>query len=265
MGTRVYSHGGVMFFLTVLFLSVSCSPPSEKAHPLFIKAENLFKDRDYPGAEAAYQKYLDFNRQSPLTHEKLAGLYRNHLDDPFLAAYHYRRYLVYMPDSTDREAIEAWITAAEKDFALKTQKRYPEDFISLEYVSKLEDDKRRLVEYALRIKDQNAQLLKQVKADASARPAPKTEVVPDGIQELYTVKHGDSLQKISRDFYGTSAHYKFIYEANTDVLKSESRLSIGQTLKIPKLSEASSEAESGSPPGRDAATPDDDYPGIIIE
>ncbi len=261
MATRGYLICRMFFLIGVLILAVCCSPSNEKAHPVFVKAENLFKEREYEAAAAAYQEYLDFNRRSFLTHEKLASIYRNHLDDPFLAAYHYRRYLEYRPDSTDRDSIEAWIVAAEKDFAVKTQRKYPHDFVSPEHVRKLEDDKRRLVEYALRIKDQNAQLLKQVKAGAPARPSAATTVVPEGIQEIYTVKTGDSLQKISRDFYGTSAHYRLIFEANTDVIKSESQLQVGQELKIPKLSETTAGAKSSPRP----STPVDDYPGLITE
>ena len=51
---------------------------------------------------------------------------------------------------------------------------------------------------------------------------------------VYTVQKGDTLQKISQKFYGTTRKYVFIYEKNRDVLKSIDSLRVGQTLKIPE-------------------------------
>lgn len=51
---------------------------------------------------------------------------------------------------------------------------------------------------------------------------------------VYTVKKGDTLQKISQKFYGTTKRYLSIYQANTDSMKSKDSLRVGQKLKIPK-------------------------------
>ena len=51
--------------------------------------------------------------------------------------------------------------------------------------------------------------------------------------ELYTVGKGDTLQKISNKFYGTTRKWQKIYEANKDVLKGPDRLYPGQEIKIP--------------------------------
>lgn len=50
---------------------------------------------------------------------------------------------------------------------------------------------------------------------------------------LYTVKKGDTLQKISRKFYNTTRRWKKIYEANKDILKTFDDIYPGQVLKIP--------------------------------
>ncbi|MBU8901656.1 MAG: LysM peptidoglycan-binding domain-containing protein [Victivallales bacterium] len=52
---------------------------------------------------------------------------------------------------------------------------------------------------------------------------------------IYTVKRGDSLSSISRQFYGTPKYYKLIFEANQATLPSEKKLRPGQVLKIPPL------------------------------
>ncbi len=51
--------------------------------------------------------------------------------------------------------------------------------------------------------------------------------------EKYTVAKGDTLQKISKKFYGTTKKWKKIFESNTDVLKSANSLRPGQVLNIP--------------------------------
>lgn len=51
--------------------------------------------------------------------------------------------------------------------------------------------------------------------------------------KVYEVKENDTLQKISRKFYGTTTKWSEIYEANKDVLGSPDQIFPGQTLKIP--------------------------------
>lgn len=50
--------------------------------------------------------------------------------------------------------------------------------------------------------------------------------------ELYTVKRGDSLMSISRQFYGTETKYKLIQEFNN--IANPDQIQAGQVLKIPK-------------------------------
>jgi len=65
-------------------------------------------------------------------------------------------------------------------------------------------------------------------------PPMKTYQGPaEKLQELYVVKKGDTLQKISNDFYGTTKRWKKIYEANKKVLKAPDLIKEGQKLVIP--------------------------------
>lgn len=60
-------------------------------------------------------------------------------------------------------------------------------------------------------------------APAPAAPTPRTHVVVAG----------DTLAKISRQYYGTPGRWDEILKANSDVVKNENALPIGATLKIP--------------------------------
>lgn len=55
---------------------------------------------------------------------------------------------------------------------------------------------------------------------------------PNGGQ-TYVVQSGDTLGSISRKFYGTSARYMDIYNANRDTMASPNSVTVGQTLIIP--------------------------------
>lgn len=49
----------------------------------------------------------------------------------------------------------------------------------------------------------------------------------------YTVKAGDTLSKISQQFYGSANQYQKIFEANRDKLSDPDKIQPGQELKIP--------------------------------
>jgi nucleoid-associated protein YgaU len=51
--------------------------------------------------------------------------------------------------------------------------------------------------------------------------------------EKYTVKKGDTLQKISQQFYGTTKKWNKIYKANQNTLKGPDKIYPGQVLDIP--------------------------------
>ena len=52
--------------------------------------------------------------------------------------------------------------------------------------------------------------------------------------DTYTVKSGDSLSKIAKQFYGDAMKYNKIYEANKDQISNPDLIQPGWVLKIPK-------------------------------
>ncbi|MCX5698209.1 MAG: LysM peptidoglycan-binding domain-containing protein [Candidatus Omnitrophica bacterium] len=61
--------------------------------------------------------------------------------------------------------------------------------------------------------------------------------------EKYTVAKNDTLQKISKKFYGTTKRWMKVYEANKDVLRGPDKLYPGQILNIPSGPKVSSEEQ----------------------
>jgi nucleoid-associated protein YgaU len=52
-------------------------------------------------------------------------------------------------------------------------------------------------------------------------------------EQTYTVKAGDTLSKISQQFYGDADEYMRIFYANRDTLRDPDRIQVGQKLVIP--------------------------------
>ncbi|WII73327.1 peptidoglycan-binding protein LysM [Bdellovibrio sp. 22V] len=54
-----------------------------------------------------------------------------------------------------------------------------------------------------------------------------------GESQFYTVKSGDTLSKIAKQYYGDANKYSVIFEANRPMLSSPDKIYPGQTLRIP--------------------------------
>jgi LysM repeat protein len=71
------------------------------------------------------------------------------------------------------------------------------------------------------------------RAKPTTRPAAPSTETPSTDMQTYTVKPGDTLGKISNQFYGTTKGYMRIYNQNKSTLKDANALRVGQKLEIP--------------------------------
>ena len=71
-------------------------------------------------------------------------------------------------------------------------------------------------------------------ADIDVRPsAAATPTTAAAQNKSYTVKSGDTLSKISKEYYGDSNEYMRIFYANRDKIKDPDMIQVGQQLIIP--------------------------------
>ena len=71
---------------------------------------------------------------------------------------------------------------------------------------------------------------------ADIKVQPKAAVAaPVSSMKTYTVKAGDTLSKISKEFYGDANEYMRIFNANNDQLTDPDKIKAGQELKIPAM------------------------------
>jgi nucleoid-associated protein YgaU len=79
---------------------------------------------------------------------------------------------------------------------------------------------------------------KEVVADIKATGAPTAgqheTTTPKQTQTTYTVKAGDTLSKIAKQFLGDANAYMDIFNANRDQLTDPNLIKPGQVLKIPQ-------------------------------
>ena len=61
-----------------------------------------------------------------------------------------------------------------------------------------------------------------------------TVEVPAPESKFYTVKSGDNLSKIAKEFYGDANQYPKIFEANKPMLKDPDEIFPGQVLRMPQ-------------------------------
>lgn len=65
--------------------------------------------------------------------------------------------------------------------------------------------------------------------------APAINPSPAPRERTYTVKPGETLDKISQRVYGTRRHWRLIRDANTDRIPDPRRMRAGVELRIPAL------------------------------
>jgi nucleoid-associated protein YgaU len=78
-----------------------------------------------------------------------------------------------------------------------------------------------------------ADLIADIQAPQAAAAAASASGAPSPAPRTYTVQPGDSLSKISKQFYGDANKYMKIFEANKDKLTDPNKVNVGTQLLIP--------------------------------
>jgi nucleoid-associated protein YgaU len=85
----------------------------------------------------------------------------------------------------------------------------------------------------IKLVDKNYQQDLMAEITYAATAAAAAAAVPQSAPRTYTVKAGDSLSKIAKQYYGEASQYTKIFEANRDKLSDPNAIQPGQTLVIP--------------------------------
>lgn len=173
------------------------------------------------------------------------------------AIYHFERYLSLHQNSEKRDLVYKQIDAAKKNFVRQMMPGRnfspAESGISSELEEKYKAVAKENETLKRRIEELNRRLAaaaeKPPAAPSPAAPAERRTAVPavatqqttpppapprPSVPATHTVAPGDTLSFISKKYYGTSARWREIYEANRVTMSSPSALKPGMVLKLPR-------------------------------
>ena len=97
------------------------------------------------------------------------------------------------------------------------------------------DDEKNQIWNALKtVPDWQKDVVADIKVQPRASSAAPAAAQPAANGQTYTVKAGDTLSGIAKQFYGQANQYMDIFNANRDQLSDPDKIQPGQVLKIPE-------------------------------
>lgn len=136
--------------------------------------------------------------------------------------------------SLTRDRVDQDLTSGNRGYLQGTAPSEEVERSGTRTVQVVEVELGRQVKLKERPKDQVAAQMPQETGESYMPETPTEETLqPEQAFEKYTVQKGDTLQKISQKFFGTTKKWTKIYEANRDVLKTPDKVYPGMVLNIP--------------------------------
>lgn len=77
--------------------------------------------------------------------------------------------------------------------------------------------------------------IKEIGGESPADIMANIKVADDSVFHRHTVKSGETLGKIAKQYYGNASKYQDIFKANSDILKNPDLIYPDQELIIPNL------------------------------
>jgi nucleoid-associated protein YgaU len=118
-----------------------------------------------------------------------------------------------------------------KDFRMDGSAQEKDGKLFFNGTVKSEAEKNAIWDALKTVPDWRNEVVADIRVVATAAPsagAPATA-------KTYTVKSGDTLSKIAKEFLGNGNAYMDIFNANTDQLSDPDKIKPGQVLKIPQM------------------------------
>ncbi|MDD2764547.1 MAG: LysM peptidoglycan-binding domain-containing protein [Opitutaceae bacterium] len=258
--------------LLLLLLAAGCESSDrlalgpEGGDPQYRRGQQLLKQGRNQEALGAFLKVIERRGDgAPESHLEAGLLYQQHLKDPIVAIYHFRKYVELRPNSRQVDLVRQRIDAAMRDFARTLPAQPLESQVAkLELMGRIDA----LQKENLQLKEQIAALYQggagtrgpaAVPPDeaapspaitrgplftppggnstkVAAKPAPAARVPAVSAPasgRRHVVAQGETLYKIAQRYYGSGSKWPEILEANRDVLKSENAVRPGMELRIP--------------------------------
>lgn len=241
---------------------------AEMDEPHFRRGLQMKKSEKYNVALEAFLKVIaKRGDDAPESHLEVGAIYLDHIKDPFAAMYHLKKYRELKPNGANRDAVNDQIARAEKEIIRRVMQKVgspvQRQLDELDY----EDQIEKLQAENTTLRSELTKLQRPLAAQAAASNAvtplgsvTRRSTVPLTVQPLpdasvraipnqtteranpspaaaspgtYVVQRGDTLYKISMQFYGTGRRWDEIFQLNRDRLRSPGELAVGVELRLP--------------------------------
>lgn len=174
----------------------------ENKTPIILEAKNYIENEEWILAEERLKEILIKKPLYSRAHLDLAIIYQQQITNYINSIYHYNRYLELNPLSEKNIFINEQINKLKKQLELsfiKNEKKYPK------------------IQKNIKTNIVHSKIINK----------PKKNFIK------YKVQNGDTLSKISREFYNDPTQYNKIVEAN-DEIDNPRDIKVGQIIVIPK-------------------------------
>lgn len=247
---------------------------TETDEPFYRQADQMKRANRQQEALSAYLKVIEKRGDdAPESHLEAGLIYLYHIRDPIAAIYHFRKYLALRPNATQATLVRQRVDAAIREFARTLPAQPVEnqgqrvDLIAALDKLKLENDllKQQLADYqagrttadpevaapadaapanrlaltvdtlpTVRTRPARTEVPKAAPARTTPQPQPKAAPPAATGARRHTVRAGDTLSKLSQQYYGNRSRWRDIYQANRTQMRNDSDLKIGMELVIPQ-------------------------------
>jgi len=213
------------------------SDAREERDPLVKTGQGYMEQQLWSEAEQSFKEALDTDPMMARPHLDLALIYQQYKPNYVHAIYHYDRYLEFRPYTEKAEFINEQKTKLQQAVANNIIKESPQVKQVLDELNRLRKEnaslKKQLADAATGTKSAAATAAEQPSPAASSASGDNQPASTAASHQIYHVVAGDTLTKIATKYYGDSAKWDVIFEANKDTLPSPGDLRVGQTLVIP--------------------------------
>lgn len=231
----------------VLLIGCSQKEAVNEQNRFFQRGKDHVESGEAKKAMAAFEECLRRSPASFKAHLELGMLYEDHSKNFAKAIVHYQSFLAASDDPDRKAAVSQWLNRAERSYL---------DELRLIYEGP-QSATRRLVRLPPTHSAGTESIANGLPPAAHQPPilvnesptpiqatgpapreveAPEPALLPEADEEAfrwYTVRSGDSLSRIARRELGSSTKWGDIYTMNRDVLPNETKLRVGQRLRIP--------------------------------
>lgn len=249
----------IVGFFLILFFS-SCqndvdSVSKEEQGADFLNGQAYLREGRKDLALKSFLKVVKTHDYCPESHFELGIMFLNDFSDPVESIHHFRKYLQQKPDSKEQEELVSDLLRKAKLQFAKTLAGRPfrDEIDRVDLLNLLQKERENNAINQEKIQVLQKRLAKYEKLEMGVVEIPNIrgisiendatysldarQSIPDNTQmesaRIYEVQPGDTLSKISEQFYGNRNQWEAIYQANRDILSSPGSLDPGQKLQIP--------------------------------